>query len=152
MTTNTNIADTEARRQRILDQHRRAHAGCYVCDPDNPHGLNLRCRPDGENRVVATFRPKPWMAGFQHQMHGGIVSALLDGAMTQCLFAHDQLAMTAVMHLRYRRPVPLDRELHVCAWIDRSEHARHQLRAELRDGEQLLADAEATFTSLSDSD
>jgi len=92
------------------------------------------------------------MAGFAGRMHGGVVSALLDGAMTQCLFAHDDQAVTAVMHLRFRHPAPLDRELQVRAWIDRSGPHRYSLRARLSDAGLLIVDAEATFISPPDTD
>jgi acyl-coenzyme A thioesterase PaaI-like protein len=147
MTTNTNTADTDRIRRQALDRHRReTHAGCVVCDPSNGQGLNLRCEPDGDGRVTARFRADAWMAGFPGRVHGGIVSMLFDGAMSQCLFAHDIVAVTAVMHLRFRRPVPLDSELHVSAWIEHSDATRYELKAELRHDGRVLAEAEALFT------
>ncbi len=144
--TNTNTADTDLHRQRTLDERRRLlHVGCIVCDSGNPNGLNLRCESDAEGCVTARFQPQPWMVGFTGQLHGGVVSALLDGAMTQCLFAHDELAVTAVMHIRFRQPAPLDRELQVRAWIDHGDLHRHHLRAQIRDVDCLVAEAEAPF-------
>lgn len=153
MDTNTNTAGTDRIRRQTLDRHRReTHRGCVVCDPSNAQGPNLRCEPDGDRRVTARFRAESWMAGFPGRVHGGIVSMLLDGAMTQCLFAHDIVAVTAVMHLRFRRPVPLDSELRVSAWIEHSDATRYELKAELRDADNLLAEAEALFTPQRESD
>lgn len=151
MITITNTADTDRTRRQALERHRRdTHPGCVVCDPTNPFGLNLRCEPDGDGRVAARFNPEPWMAGYDGRVHGGVVSALLDGAMTQCLFAHDVVAVTAVMHIRFRRPAPLDRELDICAWIDRQDKRRHRVKAELRDDSRVIAEAEALFMPMSD--
>lgn len=153
MTTSTNIANTDQQRRLSLDKHRsHSHPGCVVCDPSNPYGLKLLCHPDGEGRVSARFQPQPRMVGFTGQLHGGIVSALLDGAMTQCMFACDEQAVTAVMHIRFRHPVPLNRELQVFAWIEQSDRPRHQLKAELHDDGRLLAEAEALFMSRPDDD
>jgi hypothetical protein len=41
-------------------------------------GLHLRFYTDDEGRCIARFRPKPEHQGFPGQLHGGIVSTLLD--------------------------------------------------------------------------
>ncbi len=151
MNTSTNTADTKQDRQRALDHHRQTqHPACVVCDPANPFSLNLNCKADDHGGVSSRFEPKPWMAGFTGQLHGGIVSALLDGAMTQCLFAQNTKAVTAVLHTRFRKPVPIDQALQVRAWLKDTDGKRHQLKAELHLNDALLADAEATFLSIED--
>jgi acyl-coenzyme A thioesterase PaaI-like protein len=41
-------------------------------------GLHLACHTDEEGRCIARFRPKPEHQGYPGQLHGGIISALLD--------------------------------------------------------------------------
>ena len=108
----------------------------------------MRCQPDGKGKVSTRFKPESWMSGYPRQLHGGLVSTLLDGAMTQCLFAQNVQAVTAVMHTRFRRPAPMDRKLSVSAWIEHSYGRRHRVRSQLHDGDQLLAEAEAVFVDL----
>lgn len=141
MPTSTTIAD-----DRRLDAVRlREHPDCVACSASNALGLKLRCRVTAPGRVEACFTARSWMAGYPGCVHGGVVSALLDSAMTQCLFAHAASGVTAVLRVRFRRPVPLNRQLDVAAWIERRGGRQHRLRARLCDAGVVLADAEALF-------
>ena len=51
---------------------------CFVCGIENPIGLRLAFYTDDKGRCVARFRPKPEHQGFPGQLHGGIISTLLD--------------------------------------------------------------------------
>jgi acyl-coenzyme A thioesterase PaaI-like protein len=64
-------------------------------------------------------------------LHGGMIASLLDGAMTNCLFAHGCSAMTAELKIRYRHPVAIDVPVQVCASLVGSVHSLHQLNAQL---------------------
>jgi len=51
---------------------------CFVCGIDNPIGLHLAFYTDDEGRCIAHFRPKPEHQGYPGQLHGGVISNLLD--------------------------------------------------------------------------
>jgi acyl-coenzyme A thioesterase PaaI-like protein len=51
---------------------------CFVCGIDNPIGLHLAFYTDDDGRCIAHFHPKPEHQGYPGQLHGGIISALLD--------------------------------------------------------------------------
>jgi acyl-coenzyme A thioesterase PaaI-like protein len=51
---------------------------CFVCGIDNPIGLHLKFYTDDEGRCVARFQPKPEHQGYPGQLHGGLISSLLD--------------------------------------------------------------------------
>jgi acyl-coenzyme A thioesterase PaaI-like protein len=51
---------------------------CFVCGIENPIGLKLSFYTDDEGRCIARFRPKPEHQGFPGQLHGGLISTLLD--------------------------------------------------------------------------
>ena len=51
---------------------------CFVCGIENPRGLKLKFCTDDEGRCIARFRPKPERQGYLGQLHGGIISTLLD--------------------------------------------------------------------------
>lgn len=57
--------------------------------------------PDGA--VEASFACNKVFQGYPATLHGGIISGLLDGAMTNCLFAHGHASMTAEINIRFRR-------------------------------------------------
>ena len=89
-----------------LDHTRQeAHPFCFVCSASNPMGLALRYTAAPDGSVSATFLGNPALEGYAGLLHGGVVAALADGAMTNCLFAQGIQALTAALHVRYRSPV-----------------------------------------------
>ncbi len=79
---------------------------CFVCGPDNPLGLRLPFRMDGEV-CRAEFTPGPFHCGYDDLVHGGIVYSVLDDVMANWLFLHGERAHTARCEVRYREPVQL---------------------------------------------
>ena len=53
--------------------------------------------------------------------------------------------VTARIFVRYRRPVLINRVLTLSAWLTESRGRRIHLDAELRDGEEVLAEARGAF-------
>ena len=108
-----------------------AHPLCFMCSASNPLGLALcyTAAPDGS--VSASFLGNWAMKGYPGVLHGGVVAALLDGAMTNCLFAQGIRALTADLRVRYRSAVLVAEELTVRAWVQSSWHELFQLRAEI---------------------
>jgi acyl-coenzyme A thioesterase PaaI-like protein len=51
---------------------------CFVCGIENPIGLRLAFYTDDEGRCIARFQPRPEHQGFPGQLHGSIISTLLD--------------------------------------------------------------------------
>jgi len=74
---------------------------------------------------------------------------LLDGAMTNCLFAHGEQGITGELKVRFRHPVVTDRPAVVRAWIDRSLPPFHVLRAELIQDDWVKAKATGKFVERS---
>ena len=54
---------------------------CFVCGIDKPIGLHLKFYTDEEGRCIARFQPKPEHQGFPGQLHGGLISTLLERLM-----------------------------------------------------------------------
>jgi acyl-coenzyme A thioesterase PaaI-like protein len=78
-------------------------------------------------------------------VHGGVVAALLDAAMTHCLFHRGVTALTGELRVRYVHPVPCDAELSLGAQVRLERPPLYRLRAELADRGEVMAWAEATF-------
>jgi acyl-coenzyme A thioesterase PaaI-like protein len=55
--------------------------------------------------VRTTFDCHPRFEGYPGQLHGGIISTLLDATMANCLFAQDLQAVTAELSVRFKAPV-----------------------------------------------
>ncbi len=112
----------------------------------SPGGLlGLRFWPDGANSVVASVRPRPEWQGYAGILHGGVVSTLLDAAMTHCLFHHEVEAMTASLKVRFIEPTPCAGQLDLRATLSDQRRHVYLLDAELMNHGRVLARAEARF-------
>lgn len=122
-----------------------SHPDCFVCGPANGHGLGLEFRVIPDGSVEATFPCQPIFAGYPGMLHGGIICTLLDGAMTNCLFAQGFVAVTVDMNVRFRHPVTVSLPAIVRAWLESEGSPVHRLAAEVLQGEQIVATASARF-------
>jgi uncharacterized protein (TIGR00369 family) len=122
-----------------------SHPSCYVCGSANGHGLGLEFRRNEHGGVEAVFACHTVFEGYPDMLHGGIICTLLDGAMTNCLFAHGVTAVTAELKVRFRHPVVTKRPARVRAWITATLRPLHELAAELVQNERIMATAKAKF-------
>ncbi|MFW6066613.1 MAG: acyl-CoA thioesterase domain-containing protein [Planctomycetota bacterium] len=122
-----------------------AHPACIVCSHAHECGLGLRFRvlPDGS--VDADMPCNAAFEGYVDVVHGGVVCCVLDGAMTNCLFARGLTGVTAKMELRFRHSVMVNRPAAVRAWPVRTTGSVHVLRARLVQDGEVKAEATGTF-------
>jgi acyl-coenzyme A thioesterase PaaI-like protein len=122
------------------------HPHCFVCSPANRRGLALQYNPspDGSG-VEASFPCDPIFAGYEGQLHGGIVCSVLDGAMVQCLFLSGRTAYTAELTVRFRGAVVTGAPATVRGRIERSRGRLHVTSAELVQDGEVKAVAHAKF-------
>ncbi|MBU0639223.1 MAG: PaaI family thioesterase [Planctomycetes bacterium] len=121
------------------------HPNCVVCGRDNHQGLQLEFRAAADGSVRATFDCRPAYEGYADVLHGGVIAALLDGAMTNCLFAHGRPGVTAELTVRFRHPVRTGRAAAVRASIERCCPPLHVLKADLTQDGQVKATACGKF-------
>ena len=125
-------ASTQSNQARLKTVRTRAHPYCVVCSQSNPLGLGLEFTVHDDGSVSTSLHGHVALEGFQGCLHGGMIASLLDGAMTNCLFAQGCVAMTAELKVRYRKPALIGQEMIIRAWIARSQPPLHLLEAELR--------------------
>ena len=140
MTTSTAASQTLLKTARA-----KAHPFCLVCSQSNPLGLGLEFTAQDDGSVSAVFLGHPGLEGFQGLLHGGMIASLLDGAMTNCLFARGRVAMTAELKVRYRKPVFIGQQMTIHAWITGSQAPLYLLEAELKQEGCTKAVASAKF-------
>ncbi len=136
--------------QATLDATRHhAHPCCLLCGTRHPQGLGLdfSVLPDGTVRAV--FAGADRFEGYPDTLHGGILAALLDSAMTNCLFARGVVAVTARLHVRYLHPGRLQSSMEIEATLEGSRRSLHDLSARVRQDGKLVATATATFKNSS---
>ena len=124
--------------------------GCFVCGKNNPIGLHLTFQLDGDTTRSA-FVPQPHHQGYDGVVHGGILAAVLDDAMANCLWLRGVAAVTAKLSLRYRAPVPVGASLLVYGRLleEREKIATAEARMTTAEGE-LLVEATGTLFKLPD--
>jgi acyl-coenzyme A thioesterase PaaI-like protein len=127
------------------DLRSRHHPACFVCGPDRGHGLGMQFRLQPDGSVAETYTFGQDLEGYPGVVHGGIVAAALDGAMTNWLFLHNHPAVTAELKVRYLLPVAsLAPALIQARWIEGSSML-FVMTAELLQGGRKMAIARAKF-------
>jgi acyl-coenzyme A thioesterase PaaI-like protein len=117
---------------------------CWGCG-SNPDGLGLPLpSKEGATAYAARFRFDARHQGGPGLAHGGLVGAALDEGCSLLATWYRFPAVTARIVLRFRRPVPINVDLDLRAWIESSRGPRILVRAELAGGEP-LADAVGSF-------
>ena len=136
---------TEQRQLRMSRLRHQLHQRCVVCGASNGLGLHLDfvAQPDGS--VAALLGCPGSLEGYPDTLHGGVIAAMLDGAMTNCLFAHGRVAVTGELSIRFRRPVLTNHPATVRAWIKESFLGLYVLAAELRQEGHVMARATGKF-------
>ena len=126
----------------------RMHSGCVVCGQCGPGRLGLQFDVLDDGSVTADFDCSAAFEGYDGMLHGGVISAIADGAMTNCLFAHGIHAVTGELTVRFRHPVELGEPLAVTARIVRDASPLFMVEAELAQSGLLKAKAKAKFVKI----
>ena len=122
---------------------------CFGCGEANPEGLGIQFRMEG-GRVTGEFETRQAHQGFPGVAHGGIAAAAIDEAMGWAMYAAGAWAMTARMEVKYRKPLPLGRELLLTAQVVRQRGRRLEAEAQIRTAEgDLLAETRGLFLRVS---
>jgi uncharacterized protein (TIGR00369 family) len=97
---------------RVENNHR-----CFACGKENPFGLQVDpdIAPDG-TQVKIECTPSGHFQGWANVIHGGILSTLLDEAITYVgVASFDGPAVTAQLEIRFKRPALTGNKLIVTA-------------------------------------
>lgn len=116
-----------------------------MCGDDNPDSLGLCFHAEDADGVVAEFRAQDKLQGYEGILHGGVISALLDAAMTHCLFHSGIRAVTGDLHVRYLQPVPCNSVLKLRAKVKHARPPVYRVESEILCDRRLVARAEGTF-------
>ena len=92
--------------------------------------------------VTGTVTFGPAYEGPPGHVHGGLVAAMFDELLG---FAQLSPGFTAYLHVNYRRPTPLNTELHLVSWVESLERRKRIVKGECYLGDTMLTDAEGLF-------
>lgn len=123
----------------------RRHPDCWVCAPSHSTGLGIEFEADESGAVKGIFSGNPAFTGYPGLLHGGVISSLLDGAMTNCLMARGTPGLTARLEVRFLKPVTIGKPVTVRGWWEKSRGNLHILGADLRQDGEVMATAVSRF-------
>jgi hypothetical protein len=89
---------------------------CVVCGQENPRGLHLQFAAKS-NAAVAQWIASDGWESFRGVIHGGVICAVLDEAMSQAILSAGYSALTAEIRVRFRNKVSVNDDLCVRGWV-----------------------------------
>ena len=94
---------------------------CLVCGTENTAGFNARFFELEGGELAGVFRPREEHQGYPGRLHGGLATALLDETIGRAINISDTQTwgVTVEFTVRFRKPVPLDREVRAIGRITR---------------------------------
>ncbi|CAB4916052.1 MULTISPECIES: PaaI family thioesterase [Patulibacter] len=120
------------------------HPNCLGCGSQNPAGMGLRLRVDGDLlRGTITFDRRH--EGAPGIVHGGAVATVLDDSLGSLLIVLGTPAVTANLNVSFRAPALLERPMQIEAWAVGRDGRKLHLHGRLLDNETVIAEAQALF-------
>jgi uncharacterized protein (TIGR00369 family) len=106
---------------------------CMVCGMENGSGLGARFFELENGELAGVFLPRAEYQGYPGRLHGGIASTLLDETIGRAVSIGDPSAfgVTVELTVRFRKPVPLDREVRAIARITKDSGRLFEGTAEI---------------------
>lgn len=95
--------------------------------------------------MTARFDCSEIFQSYSGFIHGGVISLLLDGAMTNCMFAKNKKAVTGLLSVRYLHPVSINHMAEISARLVKSSPPLYYLEAEISQDGRVLAKATGKF-------
>lgn len=95
--------------------------------------------------VRSEFHGHEDLQGYADILHGGVIAALLDAAMTHCLFYQGIQAVTGDLHVRFVNQIYCKARVEILAWLVSNHPPLFRLRAEIKQDNTLMAWGEAKF-------
>lgn len=110
----------------------------------------LQSRKTEDGRIEGWARFARFHLGRNGAVHGGSLGMLFDTVLglTTSVLTGSPRQRTAYLKINYRNIVPIEKKLRFDAGIDRVDGRKIFVSGSLRDGETLLAEADALFVKL----
>lgn len=124
------------------------HSHCRICGSLNEHGLQLKFFMDENGDVVAKFECESRFQGYPGIVHGGVIAAMVDSAMSNCLFVRQTAGVTAEFAIRYHQPLRINRLAEIRARVDKSTSRIYFLSGEVLQNGELVASATSKYMHL----
>lgn len=114
---------------------------CLVCGLKNSSGLKSSFYELENDELLAVFTPDEEHQGYPGRLHGGMAAAILDETIGRAImikYPEEIWGVTAEFTIRFKKPIPLDKEIRVIARVTKDAERIFE-----GSGEILLADGKA---------
>jgi len=83
---------------------------CIICGMDNPAGLKAFFYEMEDHSVISPFKYSQIHQSYPERAHGGLISTMLDEIIGRAIWIDepDVWGVTMDLHVKFRKPVPLD--------------------------------------------
>ncbi|MGA2193397.1 MAG: PaaI family thioesterase [Nitrospirota bacterium] len=117
---------------------------CFVCGKDNALGLKLSFEIDEKARSISTsFVPQKAHQGYKDVVHGGIISTVLDEAMTKLAYSLGENAVTARLTVRFKKPLMVGEKVKITGRLTKESGRAIEAEAKaVKDDGTVIAEAE----------
>ncbi len=136
---------------------------CYGCGSANPDGLQIKSYwSDDGQFVVAQFRPQErFSSGFKNAVYGGLIASLIDchSNWTAMAFGYKAdgrepgtkpviASVTGTLSVKYLKPTPMDRTIHLKAWVEGEVGRKTRVLCELGTEDTVTAIGDSIFVRI----
>jgi acyl-coenzyme A thioesterase PaaI-like protein len=125
---------------------------CFVCGLKNSPGLKAYFYELENKELIGMFTPIEEHQGYPGRLHGGIISAILDETIGRAIlinYDEDVWFVTVEFNTRFRKPVPLDKEVKVKARITKERKSIYEGKGEIiLDGGEIAAEGYGKYMKL----
>jgi acyl-coenzyme A thioesterase PaaI-like protein len=129
---------------------------CFICGRDNPVGLHLHIYETAPGEVRSSYIAPDHFQGYPGVLHGGIVGAIIDEISGRAHMGSDpgnpRFMFTAKLEVKYRRNVPIGRQLLIIGKAGKSRGKSAEAWAGIYDAEtnELLAEGNTLLINVPD--
>jgi acyl-coenzyme A thioesterase PaaI-like protein len=103
---------------------------CFGCGRDNPIGLKLCFEWDGKT-ARAEFTPGEYHQGWSGFLHGGIITCVLDEALTYAAYFTGVDCITAEINVRIKLSAPVNQPMVVASSVVKKTRKLIETKASL---------------------
>ncbi len=121
------------------------HAHCLLCGTENPWSFKLSFQKGNNGYIYGKFQTHDKLQGYNGILHGGVISALLDSAMTHYLFSQNIQAVTGDLQVRFVHPIPCNDLINLRASLLTNKSPLYCVKAEIILDERIMAWSKAKF-------
>ncbi len=120
-----------------------------VVGPLSPISPPAELRVDEDNALVGTLVVPVTLAGPPFDfVHGGVIAEIFDELLGTAGAIGAPGGVTGRLTVNYHKPTPINEEIALRAWVDRTEGRKIIVKGEMHHGDLLTASAEGLFVNV----